>query len=176
MFKRILVPTDGSKLAEAAARTGVALARSIGAGIVAFHALPSYDEAAYKSVVISPGWVTKEEFNRANKRAGRKYLKAIEQMAEATGVEYESYTLETAHAAPAIVQAAGDRRCDLICMGSRGRGGLAQFVLGSVTNEVLSTCSLPVLVHRTETAKPKARPTTGPSRQSSRGSREAARG
>ena len=68
MFKRILVPTDGSKLAEAAAQTGVALARSIGAGIVAFHALPSYDEAAYKSVVISPGWVTEEEFNGANKR------------------------------------------------------------------------------------------------------------
>jgi nucleotide-binding universal stress UspA family protein len=160
MFKRILVPTDGSKLAEEAANGAVALAKSVGASIVGFYAMPTYDETAYETVVISPGWIPEEEFNKLNDRAAKKYLGVIEKMAKAAGVRCESYTQSTAHPAVAIVEAARDKRCDLICMSSHGRGGLELIFLGSVTTKVLSMCDIPVLVHRGRTPKFRTKATT----------------
>jgi nucleotide-binding universal stress UspA family protein len=160
MFKRILVPTDGSKLAEEAANGAVALAQSVGASIVGFYAMPTYDETAYETVVISPGWIPEEEFHKLHDRAAKKYLGAIEKIAKAAGVRCESYTRSTAHPAVAIVEAAKEKQCDLICMGSHGRGGLEQVFLGSVTTKVLSMCDIPVLVHRGKARKSRTKPTT----------------
>ena len=78
----------------------------------------------------------------------QKYLAALEKMAVEAGIPYESQTLTAQSAALAIVDAAKDKGCDLIFMGSHGLGALAQVFLGSVTTKVLSLCSLPVLVHR----------------------------
>ena len=47
-----------------------------------------------------------------------------------------------------IVEVAAERHCDLIFMGSHGRSGWGQLLLGSVTNKVLSHSKIPVLVHR----------------------------
>ena len=47
-----------------------------------------------------------------------------------------------------IIKAARDRKCDVIVMGSRGRGGLAGLLLGSETTKVLSHSKTPVLVCR----------------------------
>lgn len=165
MYKRILVPTDGSELAEDAARAAVAVAKSMSASIVGFYAPPSYEESTYETVVISPGWVTEKEFNKLNKRATKKYLGAIEKMAIAAGVPYESYSLTRTHPAIAIVEAANDKSCDLICIGSHGRGALVQIFLGSVTTKVLSMCTLPVLVHRKGAPKSRTKSAARKSRQ-----------
>jgi nucleotide-binding universal stress UspA family protein len=47
-----------------------------------------------------------------------------------------------------IVSSARDRHCDLIAMGSHGRGGIKGVLLGSVTQKVLAHCHVPVLVYR----------------------------
>jgi nucleotide-binding universal stress UspA family protein len=47
-----------------------------------------------------------------------------------------------------IVRVAQETHCDLIFMGSHGRSGLGQLLLGSVTTRVLATCQIPVLVYR----------------------------
>jgi nucleotide-binding universal stress UspA family protein len=148
MFKRILVPTDGSKQAEIAAQAAVDLAALSGGSVVALHVVPSYDDAAYRTVALSPGWVTEKEFDKLNQRAAKKFLGNVEKLAQAAGVSYDGCTVKGIHTANAIVEIAESKGCDLICMGSHGRGGLAQFLLGSVTSKVLSLCSLPVLVHR----------------------------
>jgi len=46
------------------------------------------------------------------------------------------------------VDTAKAQKCDLIVMGSHGRGGIGQLLLGSVTHKVLTHCHIPVLVHR----------------------------
>lgn len=148
MYQRILVPTDGSRLAQEAARAAVALAHSTGATIIGFHALPSYEKSTYNTVVISPGWITEQKFDKLTQRAAKKYLAAIEDMADGDGVPFEGYTVTAEQPALAIVQAAQDEGCDLIFMGSHGHGNLAQIFLGGVTTKVLSICDLPVLVHR----------------------------
>jgi nucleotide-binding universal stress UspA family protein len=148
MFERILVPTDGSRLAEEAARAAMTMAKAEQASVVGFHALPSYEQSTYETVVISPGWITEEEFHKLHRQAAKKYLGAIERIARDSGVPYESCTITGKHPALAIIEAATDKRCDLIFMASHGRGALAQVFLGSVTTKVLSLCSLPVLVFR----------------------------
>jgi nucleotide-binding universal stress UspA family protein len=157
MFERILIPTDGSKLADKASRAAVAMAKSEGASVVGFHALPSYEQSTYQTVAVSPGWITEEKFNKLNKQAAKKYLDAVEKLAHEAGVPYEGYTLTRKHAALAIVEAVKDKRCDLIFIGSHGRGDLAQVFLGSVTTKVLSLCSIPVLVYRSGPAKSRKR-------------------
>ena len=47
-----------------------------------------------------------------------------------------------------IVKTATERGCDLICMGSQGRRGLAGLLLGSDTVDVLNNCTIPLLVYR----------------------------
>lgn len=148
MYKRILVPTDGSTLAEEAAHAAIVLAKKVDASVVGFYAMPSYDASGYETVVMSPGWIPEEEFNKAQQGHAKKYLSTLEKMATESGVSYESYSQTAQSAAMAIVDAAKEKQCDLIFIGSHGRGALAQVFLGSVTTKVLSLCSLPVLVHR----------------------------
>jgi nucleotide-binding universal stress UspA family protein len=63
-------------------------------------------------------------------------------------VPCDTVQVENARAYEAIIAAASDRDCDLIVMGSHGRGGLSAIVLGSVTNKVLTHTKIPVLVYR----------------------------
>ncbi len=155
MFKRILVPTDGSKLAEQAAHAAVELAKYMGAGVVGFVSPPPYKMRVIEDAVFAPGTLSEADFNKAVKRTTKKYLGAIEKMAREAGVEYEGYCLTREQPALGIVEAADYKLCDLICMGSHGRSGLVQIFLGSVTTKVLSMCTLPVLVHRVTRPSPK---------------------
>lgn len=52
------------------------------------------------------------------------------------------------HPSTVIAQFAEDGKFDLVIMGSRGHGALANFVLGSVAMQVLARCSVPVLLVR----------------------------
>ncbi len=64
------------------------------------------------------------------------------------GVRCEAITVFHESAALKIVDVAQQQACDLIFMGSHGRSGWGQLLLGSVTNKVLQHSRIPVLVHR----------------------------
>jgi nucleotide-binding universal stress UspA family protein len=63
-------------------------------------------------------------------------------------VPHECFHVKGALVAEEIVRAATARGCDLICMGSQARHGLAGLLLGSDTTGVLTHCKIPVLVYR----------------------------
>ena len=148
MFKRILVPTDGSKLGEESARAAVALAKSIDATVVGFFASPTYQMPIYGDLAYSTPVLLESEFNKLSKRTAKKYLGVLEKLARESGVKFEAHTLLRDEPAAAIIEAAGGKLCDLICMGSHGRSGLVQLFLGGITTKVLAKCDIPVLVHR----------------------------
>lgn len=148
MYKRILIPTDGSILAENAAQAGITLAKSLNASVIGFHAMPTYYDFIYKIDVNSEHGISEDVFNRLHERMADQYLNKIKEMAAIAGVQYESYKLVDNSASAAILQAANNKECDLICMGSHGRSGIAQAFLGSVTNKLLSICTIPILIHR----------------------------
>ena len=67
---------------------------------------------------------------------------------EACGVPLDTMLAESDDVQREIVGAGSKRTCDLICMGSHGRRGLAGVVLGSEPHKVLVHGAIPVLVLR----------------------------
>lgn len=147
MFKKILLPTDGSALSKRAVKKGVAFAKKMGAGVVGFFSPEDYQVVLY-SEYVPPNLLSKKEFEAHARTVAEKHLAYVERTARAAGVAYEGFY--TASVAPwnAIVDAANKRKCDLIVMGSHGRSGLKGLLLGSQTSKVLTHTKIPVLVLR----------------------------
>jgi nucleotide-binding universal stress UspA family protein len=143
MFKHILLPTDGSDLSEAAIRKGIQFAKSIGARVTGFYAMPEFHIFTYKTEMLED---TKEQFLRDSKAHADKYLAAIEKAAKETGVACDTVRAASDHPYQAILKAARDTGCDLIMMASHGRTGIQGLLLGSETQKVLTHTRLPVLV------------------------------
>jgi nucleotide-binding universal stress UspA family protein len=147
MFKKILLPNDGSPVSRKAVKQGVALAKSIGAKVVGFFSPEDYRVLMY-SEYIPPTLMSEEEFAAQAEKAAHKHLGLVEKAAKDAGVPYEGFYLSGIAPWEAIVEAAKKKKCDLICMGSHGRSGLAGLVLGSQTTKVLTHSKIPVLVCR----------------------------
>ncbi|MEO8103567.1 MAG: universal stress protein [Betaproteobacteria bacterium] len=148
MFKKFLVATDGSTLAEESARGAIALAKAAGAGIVGFYAAPTYHLPIYNDMTNAPVISPESHFIKHSEEVARQTLRALESMAAAAGVKFAGRTAASDQPALAIIEAAKNEQCDLICMGSHGLGNVAQMLLGSVATKVLSLCEIPVLLHR----------------------------
>jgi nucleotide-binding universal stress UspA family protein len=69
-------------------------------------------------------------------------------VASRQGVPHECFYVRSASVPDGIIKVATDRGCDLICMGSQGRHGVAGLLLGSDTVGVLTNCTIPLLVYR----------------------------
>ena len=147
MYRRILVCTDGSALAQRAAREGVALAAALGAKVVALLVTPPFEPP--RGYETSPLVAQIERHERESKAAAARRLGAIARYAKARGVGCRTRHIGRFPPAATIVETAGEERCDLIVMGSHGHGALGQLLLGSVTARVAATCSVPLLIVRT---------------------------
>ena len=147
MYKRILIPTDGSAISNSAAHAGVEFAKQISAEIIALYVAPEYQYPVYVEI-IPPSYPTETEYEASMRKAGEIHLKTIKDEAIASGLQFSSLTVFSDTTASQIVHTAEEYKCDLIFMGSHGRGGWGHLLLGSVTTKVLSLCQIPVLVFR----------------------------
>ena len=147
MYKRILIPTDGSKVARKAITGGIELARELGASVVGYYALEAIDRGFYAEGV-SARPVAVKQLQEHGAEQGRQYLAEIEQACKAAGVACEPVISTPTSPHQGIIEAARRKRCDLIFMASHGRGALVTLLLGSVTQKVLAHSKIPVLVHR----------------------------
>jgi nucleotide-binding universal stress UspA family protein len=150
MFKRILVPTDGSERAEHAARAAIELAKFLDAAIIALYVYPPLRIYPTEPFVAVPELISEKSYAEAQRKAAKRYLGAIDKFAREAGVRCDTQSVQHDSPAAAIVAAAAspDTPCDLIFMGSHGRGTFSQFFLGSVTTRVQASCEIPVLVYR----------------------------
>jgi nucleotide-binding universal stress UspA family protein len=145
MFKHLLIPTDGSKLSEAAIRAGVQFAKSINAKVTGLHAMPKFHVLAYQTEMVTD---TRQEFAKDCKAHGDRFLAVIMQATKAADVPCETVLQTTDYPYEAIIATAKERGCDLIMMASHGRRGAQAFLLGSETQKVLTHSTIPVLVFR----------------------------
>ena len=148
MFKHILIPTDGSKLAARGVKAGVKLAKALGARVTLLHVLPPYLPVMYGGLDGHAHSTARRTFKRNSERAARLTLAAAEQQARAAGVKCTTRFTTDPEPWGGILRVARAGRCDAIAMASHGRGGLGGLILGSETQRVLSHSSLPVLVTR----------------------------
>jgi nucleotide-binding universal stress UspA family protein len=143
MYRRILVPTDGTELCSPALTAALDLARIGNGAIIGLYAGPPARLGALANEdAVRAAWLTERERN------GTDALAWIARRAGETGVPCETMLVHHESPAAAIVDAARDRQCDLIVMASHGHGGLRARLLGSETWKVLSLCAVPVLVIR----------------------------
>ena len=156
MFKKILIPTDGSPLSAQAANAGISFARSVGAEVVALYVTQPFAATIGFDGMAAAYAITDEDYEKASAEQADKYLKQITDRADTAGVKSESRAVSNFNVADGIVQAAADQGCDLIFIGSHGRSGLSRLLLGSVTAKVLSLASTAVLVYRVKEDKKRA--------------------
>lgn len=148
-FKRILVPLDGSPLAETALTEAVDLAKRTGASLVLVRAAEAHtltgDPTDAQVTVV---------------REAEEYLAAVKARIAVEGLARVETSVWYGSAADAIVEAAVFRNTDLIVMSTHGRTGLGRLVLGSVAESVLRATKTPILLlrpHGAPVATPAAR-------------------
>ena len=137
---KIVATVDGSDESIAAARFAIELAKAIGAQMVALHVihLPEYVADDVKLRV-------KEELRAKGKSA----LEMAGQSAKSRGVEMSAEVIDTTGSVvDAICDFASVQRADMIVLGTRGTGGVAKLMLGSVAAGVSKSARCPVLVVR----------------------------
>ena len=148
MFKHILIPTDGSRLALKGAKAGVRLARALGARVTALFVIQPYFPAMYGEAAIYVPAVSPKEYRKASAQAAKKALAAVEAEARAAGVACAALSVADPQPWGGILRVARSKKCDAIALASHGRGALGGLLLGSETQRVLAHSKIPVLVTR----------------------------
>lgn len=145
MFKTILVPTDGSPLAEKAADAAIRFASAVDSRVIAVSvAEPAPLAAMADGIIVSD----LEAYEAQARQLAQEHVARVAAAAEKAGVRCETTTAVSFNPAEEIVGAANKFGCDAIFMASHGRTGLQRLMLGSETQKVLAHTTLPVLVIR----------------------------
>jgi len=147
MFRRILVPTDGSDLSNESVKSAIKLAEENGAAIVALNVQPVYRPPVVAEVPVADVY-SQEEYEAGALKVGNKVLAEVAEWAAAASVPCKTVAQLDSSPYETIIRVARDEGCDLIFMASHGRRGMAGLLLGSETQKVLTHCKIPVLVHR----------------------------
>lgn len=143
LYDRILVPTDGSAATERAVDEAIDLAAEHGATI---HALYVVNTASFASI---PTESSVEGVSDMLEREGDAALETVRTAASERGVAAESVQLDGSPARE-IVRYAERADCDLVVMGTHGRGGIDRLLLGSVAERVVRSSTVPVLTVRVD--------------------------
>ena len=145
--KRILIPLDGSSLAERVLEPAVALGKIVEATyslvrVIESSATPIGFPFARGLNRVERCWLAKQI---AESDA---YLKEVAQELETKGLHVETHVVVGKSAAVAILDLARERKHDLIAIATHGRNGLQRFLLGSVADKIVRGTFKPVLVYR----------------------------
>jgi nucleotide-binding universal stress UspA family protein len=144
MYERILVPTDGSAGVERAVEHAVDLAATHGARI---HGLYVINAATFGGLPMETSW---EGISGVLREEGEEAVERVREMAERRDVPVDTRIVEGVPSRT-IVTYADRNDCDLIVMGTHGRGGIDRLLMGSVTERVVRTADQPVLTVRMQT-------------------------
>lgn len=139
MYKKILVPTDGSEFAKKAQKHALFLSKVSGAEIIAIsvtennfvNGLPLDDEVY--------------QLNQLLKQRSEDNIKEFEEMDETSGIKFHGIIREGSPA-KTILEVAKEEDIDLIVIGSSGKSGFDRFIMGSVAEKVVNAAKCAVLV------------------------------
>jgi nucleotide-binding universal stress UspA family protein len=139
LFKKILVPTDGSEYTKAAVRKGLEMAKAMGAEVTALYVVDqtSFINFPMDSTIVSVYTLLEKE--------GEEAMEFVKKEAEALGVKVTA-RIEEGSPSRKIVDLSAEH--DLVVMGTLGRTGFSKLLLGSVAERVVRFAKCPVLVVR----------------------------
>lgn len=143
MFKHILVPVDDDEGSRRAIEQALALAQGIGARVTGLHVMLEFNPVGIVDELIEP---PQDQLRQLARVHADKLFAPLLRGAERAGVACDTSAVRGDPPWEAIVAQAAALGCDLIVMASHGRHGIAKFVLGSETQQVLTHTKIPVLV------------------------------
>jgi len=151
MYGKILVPIDGSAIAERGLREAMALGGALKSQLVVLNVVDDYPMTVELASAAA--------FNETRQllvKSGHEVLEAGRRLVADAGLACETVLREVTsqRTADAIVEEAEKHRCTLIVMGTHGRRGIGRLALGSDAELVLRLAPVPVLLVRASDASP----------------------
>ncbi|HVB60034.1 MAG TPA: universal stress protein [Ktedonobacteraceae bacterium] len=148
MFKRILVPLDGSDLAGRALPVAARIARTTGGSIILFGVATTPVESG---PYIAPSRVYAQETIQDDVSRVKAYLQEAANSPALAGLTVETHAVFDA-IAPAIIAATQTYQADIVVLCSHGYSGAKRWMIGSVAQKVARHCPVPALVLRVDGA------------------------
>ena len=162
MYGKILVPLDGSELAEGVLPHVEELARRFGSEVTVIQVVAPLAKLVAETVPASleptgagstVGLEAAAEAVKAERAGAQAYLQGIAERLKAGGIEARVAIVE-GMAGDAVVDYAHHHELDLIAMSTHGRSGLLRLFYGSVADHVLRHAGTPVLLIRSKSSRP----------------------
>lgn len=144
MYKKILVPLDGSELAKTALDQAEKLAKTFDAEITLFQVVP------FMPIYGSPELVTPLIVDEKQKEVAEKYLANLREELGKKGLRAVAMVRTGQQVAVEIIDFAKEAGADLIIMCTHGRSGISRWVMGSVALKVLTRAETPILLIRSK--------------------------
>jgi nucleotide-binding universal stress UspA family protein len=148
MITKILVPSDGSKMSQKAAKYAAGLAKQTGSSIVLLSVIDKSSFIPQSIPAAATPRKIREPLEDFLKEASQAYLEDARQLCEKNGIQ-SRIVIRSGHPVEEIIKEAKKSNVDLIVIGSHGRSALKAALLGSVTFGVIhKDIKIPVLVVR----------------------------
>lgn len=144
MFKRILVPCDGSNHASQALEKAVELQKLTGSDLLLLTVYRHYGylESAFSMVRPSEP----ASMDDVMRSYAEEIAQQTKERAKSLGAENPRAFVKNGPVARSIIAFAEEHKCDLLVVGKRGQGSVEEFLLGSVSHKVTGLSECPVLV------------------------------
>ena len=143
MFKKILVPVDGSQTSWKALDTARSLAEKYDGRLLVITVMIPYGSGSFLQMSLDQTLI--DQNNAAMKKAGFATLDMAKDKLGSYAGDVE-YLEETGNPAELILDACKEKGCDTIVIGSRGLSGVEEFLLGSVSSKFSQYAIVPVVV------------------------------
>ena len=143
MFKKILIPVDGSATSWRALSQAIALGEKFDGELIVVNVIQPYNNAALLAVPLDDATINQS--NSELEKIGDQVLNMAKEKL-AGFKNHVSYELEVGHPSERIVALAKKDGCDSVVIGSRGLSSIAEFFLGSVSAKVSQYATVPVLI------------------------------
>ena len=151
MFERILVPLDGSKVGETALPAVEELAQKLTASakveVVLLQTITTLTHYVIAGEASTSVPYTEKEVDQIKGKSAE-YLENAAQRLRAKGITARPIVTTSNSAAEEIMRVADEEKAGLIAMASHGRHGLSRWAFGSVTDKVLRSSTVPVMIVR----------------------------
>ena len=148
MYRKILIATDGSELADRALEHGLGLAKAVVAEVVLVTVTEMWSALEMSRQAANDALHAIDAYESIEAERAKRILATGAERAGTAGVSFETRHVSDRRPSEGILYAARETGCDLIVMATHGRRGVNRVLLGSQTNEVVTHSEIPVLVLR----------------------------
>lgn len=142
----ILIPLDGSALAESMVEAAIALGTPLQSRYTLLHIIDPVPLASTAPLVYTGA--PAPEIARRRERSAQHYLEGIARALRERGLPVDTQVVLSSTPAQAILEQAAQLGVDLIALATHGRSGLTRLLLGSTSDKVLRSAAMPLLLYR----------------------------